>query len=179
MVVFFFKRRFCRVVMESEKKEVESHKKLHCLDGDPDLLYSLLNKTKDFLTKKKAKELNRYTVNLDTNLRKSIALKRSRLVRAKVDNSRENEYDETIDVFNPNKFTAVEENDESLPATVCNEAIEKTGFKKRCLSQIDYLWNGKPTKSPMVIHIAEKVEVPYPAGEIIRRRKAFRKSASN
>ena len=71
--------------MGSEKAHVESHEKLLCLDDDLDLLYSLLVKTKDFLTKKVAKKLIKYTVNLDVNIRKSIALERSRLFRAKED----------------------------------------------------------------------------------------------
>ena len=58
---------------------MESYTKLLCLDGDLDLLYGLLQRTQTLLTKAKAKELIKYTTNLDTNLRKSIALQRSRL----------------------------------------------------------------------------------------------------
>ena len=63
--------------MGSEKELVESYTKLLCLDGDLDLLYGLLQRTQTLLTKAKAKELIKYTTNLDTNLRKSIALQRS------------------------------------------------------------------------------------------------------
>ena len=71
---------FDRVVTGSEKKQVESHKNLLCLDDDLALLHSLLEESKDFLTKGKAKKLSNLTVNLDTSLRKSIASKRSLLL---------------------------------------------------------------------------------------------------
>ena len=66
------------VVTGSEKEQVESHKNLLCLDDDVDLLYSLLKKSE--LTKGKAKKLDKLTVNLDSGIRKSIALERSRLL---------------------------------------------------------------------------------------------------
>ena len=69
-----------RVLMGSEKKEIESHKNLLCLDDDEDLLYSLLKESEKILTKKTAKKLSKLTFNLDTGLRKSIALQRSRLL---------------------------------------------------------------------------------------------------
>ena len=40
-------------------------------------MYSLLRKSKKFMTKGKAKELLKYTINLDSNLRQSIAAKRA------------------------------------------------------------------------------------------------------
>ena len=86
--------------METEKAVVESHKKLLCLDDDLDLLYSLLNETKHILTKGKAKEINKYTINLDTNLRKSIALSRSRLINNRFE--KPNYSRGTDDVFEEN-----------------------------------------------------------------------------
>jgi len=71
----------CRIVMGSEKAEVEKHTELLCLDDDLDILYSLLKKTEKILTKEKVKKLIRYTINLDTGLRKSIAQERSRIMR--------------------------------------------------------------------------------------------------
>ena len=69
--------------MGSEKLEVESHTYLLCLDDDLDLLYSLLKKAEKILTKEKAKYLSKLTVNLDSGIRKSIALKRSSLFHIK------------------------------------------------------------------------------------------------
>ena len=64
----------------SEIEYVESHTELLCLDGDLDLLYSLLKESS--LTKKKAKEFIKYTINLDKNTRKLIAQGRSRLLQS-------------------------------------------------------------------------------------------------
>ena len=79
--------------MGSEKEEVESHIKFLCLDGDLDVLYCLLEK-RSSLTKKKAKELKQYTINLDFNIQKSIALGRSRLFQCE-NLADDRNYDET------------------------------------------------------------------------------------
>ena len=61
-----------------EKECLESHKDLLCLDGDQDLFHSLL-RTAKFLTKRKAKEFLKYTINLDSNLKLTIAPQREKL----------------------------------------------------------------------------------------------------
>ena len=71
--------------MGREKEQVESHKYFLCLDWDPDLLYSLLEKSQNFLTKGKAKELLNYTINLDSNLKQTIAAKRAYIDRLHTD----------------------------------------------------------------------------------------------
>ena len=63
--------------MESEKLTVESCTNLLCLDNNLSLLYSLLKKAD--LTKEEAKYLSKLTLNLDSGIRKSVALKRSSL----------------------------------------------------------------------------------------------------
>ena len=69
-----------RVVMGSEKENVESYENLLCLDDDLDLLHSFLVKTKSIFTKQKAKKLSGLTINLDPGLRNLIAQQRSRLI---------------------------------------------------------------------------------------------------
>ena len=66
---------FYRCLKFLEKGQVESHQRFLCLDGDSDILYSLLKKSEKFMTKGKAKELLKYTINLDCNLRQSIPAK--------------------------------------------------------------------------------------------------------
>ena len=73
--------------MGSEKLEVESHTYLLSLDDDLDLLYSMLKKAEKILTKEKAKYLSKLTVNLDSGIRKSIALQRSSLFHIKRESS--------------------------------------------------------------------------------------------
>ena len=85
MFCFSLTKIFFSIILGSEKADVESHDQMLCLDGDLDLLYSLLVKSEDFLKKKNAKKLIKYTINLDLNLRRSIALKRSRLFQTKDD----------------------------------------------------------------------------------------------
>ena len=60
-----------------EKDKVESYKQFLCLDGDPNILYSLLKESEKFMTKDKAKKLLKYTINLDRNVKQSIAAKRA------------------------------------------------------------------------------------------------------
>ena len=70
-----------RSIISGQKKEkecLESHKELLCLDGDQDLFRNLLRKA-TFLTKRKAKEFLKYTINLDSNLKLTIAPQREKL----------------------------------------------------------------------------------------------------
>ena len=128
--------------MGSEKELVESYTKLLCLDGDLDLLYGLLERTQTLLTKAKAKELIKYTTNLDTNLRKSIALQRSSL-------------------FQEEKF---EVEDDVLH-------VEADGVPSSFTASDTQNYYQRPYTKPMKIQLTEKRELPMAAGEVIRMRK--------
>ena len=132
----------CRIVMGSEKELVESYTKLLCLDGDLDLLYGLLEKTQTLLTKAKAKELIKYTTNLDTNLRKSIALQRSSLFQ-----------------------------DEKMEIKVDVPHVEADGVPSSFTASDTQSFDQRPHIKPMKIQLTEKRELPMPAGEVIRLRK--------
>ena len=153
-------------MLGSEKAEVESHKQLLCLDGDMDVLYNLLEKTKSFMTKGKAKELMKYTVNLDSNLRRSIAIGRSCLFRIS-------------DGFPEQKHSASVAHDETT------RAIEKTEMEdgdtvrdasdNHLTSKSVRFWDGNNKFShsqPLVVQLLEKEEeLPMPAGQYLKLKK--------
>ena len=128
-----------------------------------DVLYNLLEKTKSFMTKGKAKELMKYTVNLDSNLRRSIAIRRSCLFR-------------TFDGFPEQKHSA------SVGLKETPRAIEKTEIKDAdtaCGASDSHvtlksvqLWDEKSKLSnsqPLVVQLVEKEEeLPMPAGQYLK-----------
>jgi len=171
-----------RVVLNSEKDQVESYTNLLCLDNDLDLLYSLLKETKDFLTKEKALELMKYTVNLDTNLRKSIALQRSCLFQA--EETAENEhFDGVQDPQGNIPEITVTTLQQTVPDGPSSSGSGDTSPKIRKLQHT--FQNSEKPKSlnsqsqPVVVHLAEKEKTTRPAGleikELRKRRNAQRK----
>ena len=154
---------FCRILLDSEKAEVESHKQLLCLDNDVDVLYDLLEKTKKFMTKGKAKELMKYTVNLDTNLRRSVAIGRSCLFRAS-DAIPQQKHPASISKRKSQKATKITEveNGEIVTDSSDGRADSKN------VSFLDE--NSKLSISqPLVVQISDKKkELPMPAGEYLQ-----------
>lgn len=64
---------------------MESFDNLLCLDYDPDIFRNLLLSCQKFLRKEEAKKLRKFTINLDSNLMKSISRKRDKIDREKDD----------------------------------------------------------------------------------------------
>ena len=162
--------------MGSEKTEVESHKKLLCLDDDLDLLYSFLYQTKKILTKGKAKELIKYTINLDTNLRKSIALGRSRLFYAQ-DDVFESKFDENLPEIKHHKSLNIQD-----AAGFITNQVDGTdgsdsafGHPKKLGLNLDMSTSQNRQveggKSALWVQLAQKPESPMPAGEVIKLRR--------
>ena len=149
-----------RVVMGSEKEEVESHKNLLCLDDDLDLLHSLLVRSK-FLTKAKAKKLSGLTVNLDTGLRKSIAQRRSRLICLNDDDSDSAE----------GKL-----NDASVDDDVETDEINQKFFSSSWISEKNKTAKETLKHEVMEVQLTRKDKTPKPAGkvvtELIKRKNA-------
>ena len=163
--------------MGSEKTEVESHKKLLCLDDDLDLLYSFLYQTKKILTKGKAKELIKYTINLDTNLRKSIALGRSRLFYAQDDvfeskfneNLPETKHYKSVNIQDAPGFS-IDQVDGTNGSDYAFGQLEKIGLNfDMSTSQNRQVEGGK--SSALLVQLAQKAESPMPAGEVIKLRR--------
>ena len=153
-----------------------------------DLLYSLLDKTKEFLTKGKAKELVKYTVNLDTNLRKSIALQRSCWFE-----TQEKIGDDTFNGTQPNlrqdeanmaapiaKLPCEPGSD--VPDGTASEALTPSiAIRSQLLNRSRSTDERKMkalTSQSMIVHLAEKNEVPPPAGKAIRKYKDAQKLRS-
>ena len=162
--------------MGTEKEQVESFQKLLTLDGDLDLLYSLLVESQTFLTKQKASELVKYTVNLDTNLRKSIALQRSCLFQ--VEENADGDDDQVVNSKNraiPTRPTALvqqtvldgpSENEKGESSST----FSKSPLRSRVSSQ-DVQKFKSSAPQPLVVHMAEKPNKCISAGVAIVKLK--------
>ena len=161
--------------MGTEKEQVESFQNLLLLDGDLDLLYSLLVESQTFLTKQKASELVKYTVNLDTNLRKSIALQRSCLFQ--VEENADGDDDRVVVSENRNIPTA-----ELVQHTVLDGPSEngkressstssKFQLRSRVSSQDVQKFESSAPQQPVVVHMAEKPNKCISAGVAIAKLK--------
>lgn len=74
LVIYLF-----RYICNDEKAKIDcDHEQLLRLDYDSDVLYNLLLSCKEFMTKRIAKDLRKYSINLDGNLMKSISMKREK-----------------------------------------------------------------------------------------------------
>ena len=160
--------------MGTEKEQVESFQNLLSLDGDLDLLYSLLVESQTFLTKQKASELVKYTVNLDTNLRKSIALQRSCLFQ--VEENADGDDDQVVDGENRIIPAAALVQQTVLDGSSENEkgksssTFSKFQLRSRVSSQ-DVQKFESSAPQPLVVHMAEKPNKCISAGVAIAKLK--------
>ena len=134
--------------MGSEKEHVESHTELLCLDGDLDLLYSLLKESS--LTKEKAKEFIKYTINLDKNIRKSIAQGRSHLLQSH---------------FVVRKSNPANENTEEIDGNLTNGLFSNHEFAS--LQNSTTIQNNDEQNQNLTVCVYRNGNLPLPAGKII------------
>ena len=134
--------------MGSEKEYVESHTELLCLDGDLDVLYSLLKESS--LTKGKAKEFIKYTINLDKNIRKLIAQGRSRLLQSH---------------FVIRKSNPANENTEEIDGNLTNGSFLNQEFAN--LQNSTTIQNNVEQNQNLTVCVYRNRSLPLPAGIII------------
>ena len=148
--------------MGSEKLEVESHTYLLCLDDDLDLLYSLLKKAEKILTKEKAKYLSKLTVNLDSGIRKSIALKRSCLFHIKRESSatEESKRDDFAQI--PSTSGGNQSKGGKINEPTKYQSTQAKGTSSGNLTNVGEI---------MKVHLTKTAaDLPEPAGAILRKR---------
>ena len=171
--------------MGSEKAQVESHKNLLCLDGDLDLLYSLLKEIDTGLTKSKTMELMKYTMNLDTNLRKSIGHIRSSLQHEQdesVDNHSEttNEDDDSKNSqeeefesgrSDPSEFDELDAAGSALLQSQPRDATPNLNARKGNARVPHATVIRLPAPQVMMDRWLQKEKLPMPAGKVIKLRE--------
>ena len=108
---------------KKEQNVLESHERLLRLDYNANCFRNLLSKCKKFLTKGEAKELRKYTINLDINLMKSISLTRDKIDQSTTETGDDEENNDKSDVNGRhvnNQETLKKANDEDKPSNSSN-----------------------------------------------------------